>query len=81
MTTHLQTVAAPSPALMGEIEFLGWLGQAEPGDVLDSIAKTELATLSTEEWSTFVECIVTGYCDQLRDLAAADRGRAMGAPF
>ncbi len=53
------------------------------GEYLDSIAKTDLATLSTEEWATFVECIVTGYCDQLRDLAAADRDRATaaGVPF
>lgn len=27
-------MTAPSPPLIGEIEFLGWLGQAEPGDVL-----------------------------------------------
>ena len=52
---------------------------------LDSIGKTDLATLSLEEWATFVECIVTGYCDQLRELAAVDRGRdgatATGVPF
>lgn len=55
------------------------------GEYLDAIGKTDLATLSLEEWATFVECIVTGYCDQLRDLAAADRSRdgatATGVPF
>jgi hypothetical protein len=38
-----------------------------------------------EEWSTFIECVVTGYCDCLRELASTDRNRldAMkeGVPF
>ena len=42
------------------------------GEYLDSIAKTDLATLSPDEWLTFVEAVVTGYCDHLRELAARD---------
>ncbi len=42
------------------------------GEYLDSIARTDLATLSPDEWLTFVEAVVTGYCDHLRALAARD---------
>ena len=55
------------------------------GEYLDSIGKTDLAALSLDEWATFVACIVSGYCDHLRDLAGQDRNRigAMteGVPF
>jgi Family of unknown function (DUF6511) len=42
------------------------------GEYLDSIGKTDLERLSREEWLTFVEVLVTGYCDHLRALAARD---------
>ena len=42
------------------------------GEYLDSIGKTDLETLKPEEWLTFIEAVVTGYCDQLRELAARD---------
>ena len=42
------------------------------GEYLDSIGKTDMALLSREEWLTFVEAVVTGYCDHLRELAARD---------
>jgi Family of unknown function (DUF6511) len=42
------------------------------GEYLDSIGKTNLETLEPDEWLTFVEAIVTGYCDHLRELAARD---------
>lgn len=45
------------------------------GEYLDSIGKTDLAALDAAEWATFVEAVVTGYCDHLRDLAARDRQR------
>ena len=50
------------------------------GAYLDSLGRTDLALLSEEEWDTFVEVIVTGYCDHLRDLAAKDRERLDGMP-
>ncbi|GIX15397.1 MAG: hypothetical protein KatS3mg118_3356 [Paracoccaceae bacterium] len=40
--------------------------------------RTDLALLTEEEWDTFVEVIVTGYCDHLRELAAKDRARLDG---
>ena len=42
------------------------------GEYLDSIGKTDLETLESDEWLTFVEVLVTGYCDHLRALAARD---------
>ena len=45
------------------------------GEYLESIGKSDLALLSTEEWSTLIETVVTGYCDTLRDLAGHDRDR------
>lgn len=45
------------------------------GEYLESICKTDLAALTVAEWDCFVEAVVTGYCDHLRDLAARDRAR------
>jgi Family of unknown function (DUF6511) len=42
------------------------------GEYLYSIGKTHLESLDREEWLTFVEAIVTGYCDHLWELAARD---------
>ncbi len=42
------------------------------GEYLDSLGKTDLETLQLEEWLTFIEVIVTGYCDHLRALAERD---------
>ena len=45
------------------------------GEYLESIGKTDLSALDRAEWDCFVEAVVTGYCDHLRDLAARDRAR------
>jgi len=45
------------------------------GEILDSLGKTDLAQLSEAEWLSFVEAIITGYCDALRDLACQDQKR------
>lgn len=45
------------------------------GEYLDSLGRTDLATLTTDEWEYFIEAVVTGYCDHLRELAARDRTR------
>jgi hypothetical protein len=42
------------------------------GEYLDSIGKTDLETLQPDEWLIFVEAVVTGYCDHLRELAVRD---------
>ena len=55
------------------------------GEYLDSLGKTDLASLEQTQWLTFLECVVTGYCDHLRELASKDQKQlsAMqeGAPF
>lgn len=55
------------------------------GEYLDSIGKTDLARLTGLEWSTFVEAVIAGYCDHLRDLASQDQERLVrvtdGPPF
>ncbi len=45
------------------------------GEYLESIGKSDLATLTETEWGRFIEAVVTGYCDHLRELAARDRSR------
>ena len=55
------------------------------GEYLDSIGKTDLGTLQPDESLTFIEAVVTGCCDHLRELAARDeehlRKLDPGAPF
>lgn len=43
------------------------------GEYLDEIGKTDLATLSKAEWSTFLRCVVGGY--------VADMQKRIKAPF
>lgn len=45
------------------------------GKYLESIGKSDLATLTETEWGRFIDAVVTGYCDHLRELAAKDRKR------
>lgn len=53
-------------------------GGAFGGAYLDSLGKTDLATLDPGEWAIFIEAVVTGYCDHLRALADRDRQRMDG---
>ena len=48
------------------------------GAYLESLGRSDLATLSPAEWRQLIEIVVTGYCDTLRALAAQDRGRLDG---
>lgn len=45
------------------------------GAYLESLAKSDLATISPAEWQQLIEIVVTGYCDTLRELASQDRDR------
>lgn len=55
------------------------------GEYLESIGKSDLATLTETEWDRFIDAVVTGYCDHLRELADQDRKRLdakiPGVPF
>jgi hypothetical protein len=48
------------------------------GEYLESLAKSDLATLSPAEWRQLIEIVVTGYCETLRALAGQDRSRLDG---
>jgi len=54
------------------------VGGQEGGAFLESIGKSDLATLSATEWDQFIDVVVTGYCDHLRELAARDHTRLDG---
>lgn len=51
------------------------VGGQQGGAFLESIGKSDLATLTETEWDCFIDAVVTGYCDHLRELASRDRGR------
>ena len=51
------------------------------GDYLEGIGKTDLATLSHEEWMTFVEAVCMGYCDGMRRRAGAEMLRPNDADY
>lgn len=51
------------------------IGGQHGGEFLESIGKSDLATLTETEWDLFLDAVVTGYCDHLREIAAKDRAR------
>jgi hypothetical protein len=59
----------PTPNERAAVRHAGEMG----GEYLESLGRTDLARLSEAEWLAFVEAVVTGYCDRLRDLAGRDR--------
>ncbi|MDK9720412.1 MAG: DUF6511 domain-containing protein [Rhodospirillales bacterium] len=65
----------PTPNERAAIRHGGEMG----GEILDSLGRTGLAQLTEAEWLTFVEAIVTGYCDRLRELAGRDQGKIADA--
>lgn len=36
------------------------------GEYLDEIGKTDLSTMTEDEWRTFCRCIVTGYIGEMQ---------------
>lgn len=51
------------------------VGGQQGGEYLESIGKSDLTKLTETEWDRFIDAVVTGYCDHLRELAAKDRTR------
>ena len=41
------------------------------GEYLESLGKSDLASLSRDEWMAFLEVVVTGWTDSLRELECA----------
>lgn len=42
------------------------------GEYLDSLGKTDLATMDREEWMVLIQCVVSTYGDRLRELKDED---------
>ena len=53
-------------------------GGDDAGEYLESLGKSDLATLTQPEWRQLIEIVVTGYCNTLRELAGQDRTRLDG---
>lgn len=51
----------PTKLEMDAVKYGGVMG----GEYLDSIGKTDLATLSADEWESFLLCVVGGYHDEI----------------
>ena len=51
------------------------VGGQQGGEYLESLGKSDLATLTEAELDRFIDAVVTGYCDHLRELAGQDRKR------
>jgi hypothetical protein len=51
------------------------VGGQQGGEYLEIVGKSDLAILTETEWDRFIDAVVTGYCDHLRELAAKDRKR------
>ena len=64
----------PTPNEIAALENGGRLG----GEYLDSVRCTDLARLTVEQWRCFIDAVVTGYSDHLRNLAARDQDRVKG---
>lgn len=45
------------------------IGGEKGGEYLDSINKSDLASLSLDEWETFIRCVVTGYIEEMQKRA------------
>lgn len=61
----------PTPNERSALIHAGSMG----GEYLTSLGKTDLVTLTDDEWTTFLGCVIDGFCEQLRALAAADQTR------
>ncbi len=61
----------PTPNENASIEVAGQMA----GEYLDSIGKTDLATLGRDEWLTFIGCVIDGYRIELSKLYARDQLR------
>ena len=51
------------------------VGGQQGGEYLERIGKSDLATFTETEWDCFLDVVITGYCDHLRELAGKDRTR------
>lgn len=58
-----KTLIDPTPYEQAAMEHAGNMA----GEYLDSLKKTDLAKLSTEEWATFINVVCTGYIEKIQE--------------
>jgi hypothetical protein len=47
---------------------------SEPaGQYIESLGRSDMATWSRDEWLCFLECVVTGYTDELQRVSGSDK--------
>lgn len=51
-----------------EADALGAAGE-RGGEYLDSIGKTDLATMTLDEWQVFIQVVVGGYVERMDEIA------------
>jgi len=60
-------------------------GGKKGGTYLEGLGQTDLSQLSLDQWQAFISCVITGYCDHLRELADKDQQQlsdlSQGVPF
>lgn len=67
---HLELAIAMIDPTQHELEAMEHAG-AMGGEYLEQLGKTDLAALSFEEWSTFIDAVCTGYVEKLSAIAEA----------
>src|SRR5690348_11469507 len=70
----------PTPVEIAAMKYAGEQG----GEYLDSISKTDLASLTSDEWSTFIGCVCGGYVTHIlntRSDAVESAARMTPCPF
>jgi hypothetical protein len=45
-------------------------GGEQAGEYLETLGKTDLATMTPQEWDTFIEAAITGYVERLGEISA-----------
>ena len=44
-------------------------GGVQAGEYLEALGKTDLATMTEQEWDAFIEVVCTGYVERLGEIA------------
>jgi hypothetical protein len=58
-----KTMIDPTPYEQTAMENAG----EQAGQYLEALGKTDLATLTAEEWATFINVVCTGYIDSIQE--------------
>jgi hypothetical protein len=67
----------PTHNELAAIEHAGMMA----GEYLDSLGRTDLASLEVNEWLTFLEVVVTAFSDRLRDFERQEAQKKIDVPI